>query len=122
VEWDPSFSEPLYLDPFTKSYFGRKKIAHYFLLVASITESTLIGRAENARALLTYLHKVLEADIFEVIDEDVFTNLLSKFTFCSDLGEENEEIPRVLTSVNGFARAQRNLGSNFNPPNPNNSG
>ncbi|NIN51785.1 MAG: hypothetical protein GTO23_01240, partial [Nitrososphaeria archaeon] len=49
LEWDPRLSEKLLLDPYGKSYEEKKRIAHYFLLVASITETELIGRAENSR-------------------------------------------------------------------------
>ena len=102
VEWDPDFSVPLNFDPFTESYDGKKDVAHYFLLVASITESRLVGRAENARAILTYLHTVLDYELFKVFNKDLFASLLGEFDFCPDLGEENQEIPAILASVNDF--------------------
>jgi hypothetical protein len=102
VEWDPDFSEPLKIDPFTESYYGKKDVAHYFLLVASITESRLVGRAENARAILTYLQTVLEDELFKVFNKDAFVGILEKFDFCPDLGPENNLIPGVLVSVNDF--------------------
>ena len=102
VEWDPDFSVPLNFDPFIESYDGKKFVAHYFLLVASITESRLVGRAENARAILTYLHSVLEKELFRVFNKDAFSSLLMEFDFCPDLGEENQEIPATLASVNDF--------------------
>lgn len=104
VEWDPCFSEPLCFDPFAKSYDNRKLVAHYFLMVAAITESRLVGRAENARALMTYLHKILDVDLFGVVDTDIFEKLLGEVPFGSDLGKEKEEIPRLLASVNRFVQ------------------
>ena len=104
VEWDPCFSEPLCFDPFAKSYDNRKLVAHYFLMVAAITESRLVGRAENARALMTYLHKILDVDLFGVVDTDIFEKLLGEVSFGSDLGKEKEEIPRLLASVNRFVQ------------------
>ena len=80
----------------------KKDVAHYFLLVASITESRLVGRAENARAILTYLHTVLDYELFKVFNKDLFASLLREFDFCPDIGEENQEIPAILASVNDF--------------------
>ena len=104
VEWDPDFSEALNIDPFTESYDGKKEAAHYFLLVASITESRLVGRAENARTIITYLHSVLENELFKVFNEDAFAALLREFDFCPDLGVEYHEIPGILASVNDFVQ------------------
>lgn len=57
MEWDPALTEKFLFDPFEKTPEQTKLAAHYFLLVASVTESKLIGRAENSRALLVHLHR-----------------------------------------------------------------
>ena len=41
LEWDQRMTNKLLFDPYAKSYDERKKIAHYFLLVAAITETEL---------------------------------------------------------------------------------
>jgi len=46
AQWDPSVSEKLLFDPY--SVENKAWSAHYFLLNAAITETELIGRAENA--------------------------------------------------------------------------
>ena len=54
-QWDPAVSERLLFDPYDAA--KRAWAAHYFLLNAAITETALIGRAENARALMVELHR-----------------------------------------------------------------
>jgi len=49
-QWDPSISQRLLFDPYAEA--SRGFAAHYFLLNAAVTETELIGRAENARALM----------------------------------------------------------------------
>ena len=59
IEWDPNISEQLPFDPFDTSDQLRKTIAHFYLLIASINETELIGRAENSRALMTSIKSII---------------------------------------------------------------
>lgn len=104
VEWDPNLSEKLFLDPFDRSVEGQKRAAHYFLLVASITESDLIGRAENARALMIHLHRILGNDLFNEADADFYDQPLRSCLYYGDFGPEKEEIPSIIASVNEYVR------------------
>ena len=102
IEWDPEISERLLIDPFDKSHEGRRRTAHYFLLVASITETQLIGRAENSRALMIHFHKQMNNDLFEALNTSQFQEHITGSPFYDDLGPEKDRIPEFLVSVNQF--------------------
>ena len=55
LQWDERVTRKLPFDPYAKS----PQISHYFLMVASIAETELIGRSENARALMIDLYAIL---------------------------------------------------------------
>lgn len=57
IQWDRRMSPRLLFNPYSEKYEERKTIAHYFLLVASILDDTVVGYPENARMLLAYLHE-----------------------------------------------------------------
>jgi hypothetical protein len=81
LEWDPRLSEKLLFDPFSKSLDNQERIAHYFLMVSSITETNLIGRAENARALMIHFNKVCIDDRYSVFDTETFREILETYIF-----------------------------------------
>jgi len=104
LEWDPTLSEKLLFDPFSKKVENLNRIAHYFLMVSSITESDLIGRAENARALMIHLNKVCIDTLYSETDPAVFQDILESYPFFEELGPERFNIPEVLVSVNEYVR------------------
>jgi hypothetical protein len=105
LQWDQNMSMKLLFDPYAKSYSERKKIAHYFLLVASITETRLIGRAENSRGLMIQIHSFLGNDCFRPGQVENFEKIVRKSAFTSQLGPPSKyQIPQVLESVNRFVQ------------------
>jgi hypothetical protein len=104
LEWDPRLSEKLLFNPYSKSPEIQERIAHYFLMVSSITESNLIGRAENARALMIHFNKVCINDLYDVSETDTFQDILETYPFYNELGPERSSIPEVLVSVNEYVR------------------
>ena len=102
IGWDPNISEPLLFDPFSQRPQDQMKIAHYFLLVASITDSSIIGRAENSRALMIFLHQSLDDTIFSIQNPEVIRELLHDAPHYKQLGFAKSQIPAILTSVNRF--------------------
>ena len=104
LQWDQNMAMKLLFDPYAKSYSERKKIAHYFLLVASITETKLIGRAENSRGLMIQIHSFLGDDCFKPGQVEDFEKIVRKSGFFGQLGPSRDQIPRVLESVNRFVR------------------
>jgi len=104
LEWDPILSEKLLFDPYSTSNEHQKYIAQYFLLVASITETNLIGRAENARALMIHYNKVCLDTLYSESEVGVFRDILETYPFVNELGPERASIPQVLVSVNEYVR------------------
>ena len=102
LQWDQRIAMKLLFDPYAKSYSERKKIAHYFLLVATITETKLIGRAENSRALMIQIHSFLGDDCFAPDKLDNFEKIVRKSGFFGQLGPSKDQVPIVLESVNRF--------------------
>ena len=102
LEWDPRLSEKLLINPFSNSPGIRDRIAQYFLMVASITETDLIGRAENARALMIHFHKICSDSLYSETDAVFFRDILETYPFIAELGPERSRLPEVLVSVNEF--------------------
>ena len=102
LEWDSRLSEKLLFNPYNKSPTIQERIAHYFLLVSSITESDLIGRAENARALMIHINKVCINTLYSESDAEVFRDILETYPFYNELGPDRSSIPEVLVSVNEY--------------------
>ena len=100
LEWDPRLSEKLLFDPFGRSYEEKKRIAHYFLLVASITETELVRRTENSRALMIHIHKTLGDEIFSDNETSNLQNVVQESTYYEDLGQSKEIIAETLASIN----------------------
>jgi len=104
LQWDQHMRMKLPLNPYTKSYSGRKRLAHYFLLVASITETELVGRAEHSRALMINIYKFLGDGCFEVDQVNRFQEIIQGSGFFDHLGVSKNDIPRALASVNRFVQ------------------
>jgi len=103
LQWDQNMRMKLLFDPYAKSYRERKKIAHYFLLVASITETKIVGRAENSRGLMRTIHSFLGDGCFRLAQVENFENIVRKSAFSSQLASSSKhQIPRILESVNRF--------------------
>ena len=100
-QWDPKVSEELLFDPYTEN---PKLVAHYFLLNASITETDLIGRAENARALMIKLQSTLGEELFTRTHPMFFNEVVSKSAFLKDLGPGYKRIGSVLAGVNKWVQ------------------
>ena len=73
-------------------------------MVASITETKLIVRAENAQALMIYIDKVYLNGLYSVVDIEICRDILNTYPFVKELGPKQESIPKVLTSVNDYVR------------------
>jgi len=71
-------------------------------LVASINETDLIGRAENARAILTYFYNIFHEDLFRLVADDAFRHYLPQLPCSHELGPHKTAIPSILASANRF--------------------
>lgn len=104
LQWDQSMRMRLPFDPYTKSYSGRRRLAHYFLLVGSITETELVGRAERSRALMINVHRFLGDSCFRENRVDRFREIIRRSGFLEHLGVSKDQIPETLVSVNSFVQ------------------
>lgn len=111
VQWDRRMSPRLLLNPYSEDREEKKLVAHYFLLVASVLEDSVVGFPENARMLLIHLHKAWGERLFEITKPHLFEEKIRVCKFYSTLGPRREVIPEILTSVNRFVKgkAENNL-------------
>jgi hypothetical protein len=111
VQWDRRMSPRLLLNPYSEDREEKKVIAHYFLLVASVLEDSVVGFSENARMLLIHLHKALGSRLFEITKPHLFDEKITLCRFYGTLGPRREVISQILTSVNKFVkdRADKDL-------------
>ena len=121
VQWDRRMSPRLLLNPYSEDCEEKKMVAHYFLLGSSVLEDAVVGFAENARMLLTYLHKAFGNRLFKITKPHLFEEKIIKCKFYGRLGRFREGIPEILTSVNKFVKnkAEKNLikySQNFRKP------
>ena len=56
LQWDPRRKPKLLFDPYSED---RDFVAHYFLIVASIDEGSVVGPAINAKLVVHELYKEL---------------------------------------------------------------
>ena len=98
-------------NPYSQNYEERKIIAHYFLLIASILDDTIVGYPENARMLLSYLHEAFGNTLFEIKKGHIFEEEIVKSDFYSDLGPNKKAASEIMASVNLFVKinAEKNL-------------
>jgi len=78
------------------------KTSHYFLIVASITESNLISRAENARYVLTFLHHQLRDELFRINEVEKIQSYLDNYPSHTILGDQKKQISQVISDVNNY--------------------
>jgi hypothetical protein len=121
IQLDRRMSPRLIVNPYSERYEERKIVAHYFLLVVSILDDTIVGYPENARMLLVYLHEALGSTLFEIKKGHIFEEEIVKADFYHDLGPNKKAAPEILASVNLFVKnkAEKNLlqyGQQFSKP------
>ena len=111
LQWDPRIPPKLLIDPWSKNYESKKELAHYFLLVASVDETRVIGRAENARCLIVELHRKFGKKLFEIFEPEKFVEEVINCKRYEEHGPLKNQIPHVLASVNEFVteKARGNL-------------
>ena len=111
VQWDRRMSPRLLVNPYSEKYEERKTVAHYFLLVASILDDTVVGYPENARMLMVYLHEAFGSNLFEIKKGHLFEEEIVKADFYHDLGPNKKAASEILASVNVFVKtkAEKNL-------------
>ena len=111
IQWDRRMSPRLLFNPYSEKYEERKTIAHYFLLVASILDDTVVGYPENARMLLAYLHEAFGNSLFEIKKAHIFEEEIVKSDFYYDLGPNKKAASEILASVNLFVKTneEKNL-------------
>ncbi len=111
VQWDKRMSPRLLFNAYSEKYEERKIIAHYFLLVASVLDDTIVGYPENARMLVGYLHEAFGNSLFEIKKAHVFEEEIVKSDFYHDLGPNKKAASEIMASVNLFVKekAERNL-------------
>jgi len=102
IQFDPRVPPKLLIDPYSKDYEEKRKVAHYFLLVASIDEGNVIGRAENARRLMVYLHQKFKEKLLEIDSPSQFEKAILECKIYDELGPLRFKIPYILASVNKF--------------------
>lgn len=102
--WDQNMARQLLFDPYAKAYHEKTRIAHYFLLVAAITETELTGRAENSRELMIHIHSFLGDRYFEENEARGFEEVVQKCGFFDQMGDSRDQIPKVLARVNSFVQ------------------
>lgn len=101
LQFDPGLLPTLPFDPYSSDPSLRSKIAHYFLLVASVDEGNVVGAADNARRLLAGCHALLKQELFSS-DEKGFHETVERL---DKLGSKlSGLIPTILASVNSFVQ------------------
>jgi len=106
VQWDGRMSPRLLLNPYSEDREEKKVVAHYFLLVSSVLEDSVVGFSENARMLLIHLHKALGSRLFEITKPHLFDEKIRLCKFYGTLGPRREMISQILTSVNKFVESE----------------
>ena len=106
VQWDGRMSPRLLLNPYSEDREEKKVVAHYFLLVSSVLEDSVVGFSENARMLLIHLHKALGSRLFEITKPHLFDEKIILCKFYGTLGPRREVISQILTSVNKFVKSE----------------
>jgi len=93
--------------PFNPYEEDKRFLSNYFLLVASIDQGSLVGKAENARTMILYLWEKLQSQLFYLGDENKLRELLTPFD--KKIKAQNfYEIPRILHSAINFINTNCN--------------
>ena len=104
AQWDPAVSERLLFDPYDAD--NGAWAAHYFLLNAAVTETALIGRAENAKALMVWLHRRFRGELLRQTDEKILNEAVKRCGFYRDFGGQRLRIGAVLAGVNRWVEEE----------------
>lgn len=102
LHWDQTDSLRLLFNPYAPA--ERVKSAHYFLLISALDTAELVGRSENARALMISIQSAMGNDLFEPEQSNTFREIVQAFDTFYQLGQSKEKIPEVLNSVNLFVQ------------------
>lgn len=105
LQFDPKLLPSLPFDPYSSDPSLRSKIAHYFLLVASVDEGNVVGAADNARRLLAGCHALLKEELFSSDQKGLHETIERLDKLGSRLFEQ---IPTILASVNSFVQRMAN--------------
>jgi len=97
LEKDLQFKE-LSFNPYKRD---KRFLSNYFLLVASIDQGHLVGKAENAGMIISYLWKKLQSQLFYLGDENRLRELLTPF-YRKIQVKDFDKIPRILYSAINF--------------------
>lgn len=103
-QWDPAISQRLLFDPYGEA--ARAFSVHYFLLNAAITETELIGRSENARALMITLHRRYGDRLFEQTNAQLLNEAVRECVFYRDFGHQKRRLGAVLAEVNKWVKQE----------------
>ena len=76
IHWDKTGPTQLLFDPYAPA--EKEKTAQYFLLTSALDTAELVGRSENARALMIFAHHVLGDDLFKQGQSDSIKKLVEK--------------------------------------------
>jgi len=102
ISFDPNIPPRLHFDPYSQNCEEKRKIAHYLLLVASISEGNVIGRAEHARRLIVNLYNKFGETLFKIDEPQQFQKEIVNSKFYTEFGQLKHQISHILTSVNKF--------------------
>lgn len=119
--WDPNLSSKFPCDPKDRSPDNLKRIAHLLLLSASISDTEIIGRAENARGLISHLYEKLGTQIYTTEKSLILTEEIRRSPQYEEYGSEKIQAARILASTNTFIRSNANqdliqYSKGFNEP------
>lgn len=102
LQFDPRIPPKLIINPWAEDYESKTRVAHYFLLVASIDERSVVARAENARFLVVELHKRYKDELFEIKEPERFRKQILECRRFNEFGPLRNQIWDILSSVNRF--------------------
>ena len=78
------------------------KTAHYFLLVSALDTADLVGRSENARALMIAIQSAMGIEMFSPGQSNTMQEIVQKINTFYRPDPAKESIPEVIDSVNLF--------------------
>jgi len=104
TQWDPAISQRLLFNPYNEA--AKAFSAHYFLLNAAITETELIGRAENARALMITLHRRFGEGLLDQTNAQLLNEAVRGCVFYRDFGPQKRRLGAVLAEANRWVRQE----------------
>ena len=102
LQFDPKIDPPLPIDPYSRNLKDKPKIAHYFLIVASIDEGNLVGSAENVRVLVVRLYEFLKDNLFSITSKNFLEKIFADCVQDLSLSRLKDRIPEIIVSVNQF--------------------